>query len=489
MRSSSKKSTSAEVSAALGFTGVKTWQALRVSSNNNCSPCHPTCTFPGKTTYEPLEGKRAMPAPAATIRDVHIGTGAEIFHRLLPDLQGVTNELIFVTCFWAPSDSLQTFNAVLRHLAQKGRSQARPIRVSIYVSSVSVVQKLLHGPSKGRKGHVYATSEFHRTFGLLPHSEWVGGLELHVEAVFFLPFSVYHSKFMILDRRTVVLPSCNVSWERWLEVMVKFDGPLVQNFLRMFAETWQADLPNMSHEYDVDTSQTSDVTFPEIVIPQARELLLLHNRNPRFRPFPNQKTPAPPASPLNDKLLELFRTCKRELYIQTPNLTSPIVLEELRNTLRRGIDVHIVTCERMMVLEQIITAGTTTQRCVAEFVRGRRKDLQSGDRSVYDGAADAEVGRASSGLGHLLLQYYEPEFGHSNALITQDDEIPPVQSHVKLTIADGELVVLGSGNMDRASWYTSNELGVLFESRDLAKTLRDRLAIVLRDNLRTVFNG
>ena len=38
----------------------------------------------------------------------------------------------------------------------------------------------------------------------------------------------------------------------------------------------------------------------------------------------------------------------------------------------------------------------------------------------------------------------------------------PVVSHFKMTGVDGRFLVLGSGNMDRASWVTSQEIGVVF---------------------------
>jgi len=34
---------------------------------------------------------------------------------------------------------------------------------------------------------------------------------------------------------------------------------------------------------------------------------------------------------------------------------------------------------------------------------------------------------------------------------------------------DEEITVLGSGNMDRASWFTSQELGVAIFSQDVAR--------------------
>lgn len=47
----------------------------------------------------------------------------------------------------------------------------------------------------------------------------------------------------------------------------------------------------------------------------------------------------------------------------------------------------------------------------------------------------------------------------------------PVKSHLKLTVVDDEVTVLGSGNMDRASWFTSQELGVALLSREIAESV------------------
>ncbi len=47
-----------------------------------------------------------------------------------------------------------------------------------------------------------------------------------------------------------------------------------------------------------------------------------------------------------------------------------------------------------------------------------------------------------------------------------------MKSHLKLAIIDQKITVLGSGNMDRASWYTSQELGVALISKDVAGKIR-----------------
>jgi len=54
---------------------------------------------------------------------------------------------------------------------------------------------------------------------------------------------------------------------------------------------------------------------------------------------------------------------------------------------------------------------------------------------------------------------------------------------------DGEFTVLGSGNMDRASWFTSQELGILFQDRALATSVRTAVDSTLEARLATVFDS
>jgi len=53
-----------------------------------------------------------------------------------------------------------------------------------------------------------------------------------------------------------------------------------------------------------------------------------------------------------------------------------------------------------------------------------------------------------------------------------EGEEEPVKSHLKMVIVDDEITVLGSGNMDRASWFTSQVLGVAFLGREGAERIK-----------------
>lgn len=110
----------------------------------------------------------------------------------------------------------------------------------------------------------------------------------------------------------------------------------------------------------------------------------------------------------------------------------------------------------MMVLEQLLTAGTVTEICIWCLIRRYSKLVKSS--STNQAAADApraEEGRIRS-CGELAVGYFDPSH-------KRETDKEAVKCHLKCTIVDDRVVMLGSGNMDRASWYTSQELGVAVE--------------------------
>lgn len=457
----------------------------------------------------------------STITSFHLGTGASIYSSIQPVLESTTTELVLVTCFWARSASLEILNSTLLALSQKALSDtqnpARKIRVRIYFSSLSLFQKLFHTWSP--KGQSYPPSAWQPRLGL-PAPEHLQGLDLKIKSIFFLPFSVMHPKFIIVDRRTVFLPSCNVSWEDWFEGCVGLQGDVVTRFLEFWSQFWLDDEDKANCLTGVEPATQNGVSQPDIerppvhvntsspqdsALPLNKSLTLSqvptvflpssHHINPNFRP-PWQENAQPPPTPLNTFLLRAIACATSEIYIQTPNLTSPPVLEALLAALRRGVDVTIVTSERLMVLEQLVTAGTTTGRCVRQLVRRWRRVIDEGMRQCDLGRERLmEEGRGDA-AGMLKVNFYEPTEANKGRLdgrirSTYDEPTmeEPVQSHLKLTVVDQELVVLGSGNLDRASWYTSQELGVAFSSKELAAEIKNHLEKALWGRTKPLFDG
>lgn len=439
-----------------------------------------------------------------------LGTGASIYTQtLLPAILSAEHEIILVTCFWARSKTLTALSRALEQLAQRrGRQQpSQPLRVRICFSSRSLFQKIFHTSSSG--GYIYPSSTWSTTLGLpAPEILAAGKIDLRVKSLFFLPFSVMHPKFLIIDRQRGFAPSCNVSWEPWLEGCLELarsaprDDPidgLLDFYCRVWDEHLDLDVSLLAPQgvvvetatqqhFDAIIKSPADrlVRLSDIHVPSAaiEWLPSWHRRNPAFCPFPWQ-TPKAPDTPLNKTLLRLFEQSSRSVYLQTPNLTAPPVLSAIMDALARGVDVHIVTGQKMMVWEQILTAFTTTERCIksltkrysrlCKFVNDKKRQLS---QPSNDDTRDLEAQLTTP--GNLSISYFRP-------LIGSTTEEEPVHSHLKLTIFDGVHTVLGSGNMDRASWFTSQELGILIKDASFAEAVKNAVDRVLECRLDSVF--
>ena len=107
-----------------------------------------------------------------------------------------------------------------------------------------------------------------------------------------------------------------------------------------------------------------------------------------------------------------------------------------------------------MVLEQLLTAGTITEICMIRLRHWHQ--LQKHHRSKAITAGNEQD--LEQGVSHSLLQMGNLRIGY---FVGQEGR--EVKCHIKCTVIDEKVMVLGSGNMDRASWYTSQELGIAVE--------------------------
>ncbi len=271
-------------------------------------------------------------------------------------------------------------------------------------------------------------------------------------------------------------------------------GEVVNQFLEHWSITWADEtdnLPRFGHvkalayaatpeiERYVPKSQTplESSDLPALFLPSE------HHVNPQFSLLPWKSCPPPPNTPLNAFLLAALANAKSTISIQTPNITAPPVLSALLSALRRGTDVEILTSERLMILEQLVTAGTTTKRCINSLTKKHRR-LKAAVASSASDEALLEAGEIVK-PGKLTVYYYLPLPDSA----CQPGIAEPVQSHLKLTIIDREWTVLGSGNLDRASWYTSQELGVAFYSHDFAASVRQQVFSWMAKRRRLFYDG
>jgi phosphatidylserine/phosphatidylglycerophosphate/cardiolipin synthase-like enzyme len=372
-------------------------------------------------------------------------------------------------------------------------------------------QKLFHTPSVS--GQEYDPKTWVKKLGL-PPPEDLGGLDLRIKSVFLLPFSVMHPKFMIIDRKTVVLPSCNISWEEWFEGAMVLSGDIVDKFLEFYCKFWERRdelrsldsspsdaylkallssgrnrIPGLGDTTDYGKGHVTSKCLSDFdVVAKDVPTIFLpspHRRNPHFQPFASMDKMRVPPTPLNSFFLLLLEKAERSIRIQTPNLTSPPVLSALLKALTRGVDVRILTSARLMILEQLVTAGTTTSFCVKRLIRRYKKLIKASSKGSSH-ASDEEAAIPQPRHGRLQISYFAP-VGGLKRKGQEDGE--PQQSHLKMLIVDDEALVLGSGNLDRASWFTSQELGVAFFDRSVVDVVQRTVDTGMQGREKVVYDS
>jgi phospholipase D-like protein len=402
---------------------------------------------------------------SAKVHSFMVGTGRSIYEQLESVFDSVEEELILITCFWASSESQKIINRALRRLSDKSSNYNRPkIRVFLGLSSLSWYQKIFQTSSLS--GYVYPSSKWKNQL-YLPSPDEIPGIDLIVKSIFVRPFSVMHPKFIVIDRKIVCLPSCNVSWEDWFEGALIMSGPVVQNFIQFWQNFWSPSSPILEARTEANLPNPGIHPGNILISPfPLRENLVdacflpsPHHANPEFRPLWFQAPASPRSTPLNHFLKSHIDSAETSVYIQTPNITCKPLIKCLLEALGRGVDVHIITSERLMILEQLVTAGTLTNWCIDALIKNYHSLLRS--RNMQDEES------ALREPGQLRVEYFISREGAVQG--------EPVQSHIKVSIFDNQVVVLGSGNMDRASWFTSQELGVGFCCKELVKIVRNTL--------------
>jgi phosphatidylserine/phosphatidylglycerophosphate/cardiolipin synthase-like enzyme len=415
----------------------------------------------------------------STIQSLTTGTGYSIYKStIIPAIKSAEREVILVTCFWAASATRELINEALVHLSEKALSSSTKISVRICFSSSSLARNMLLPTPKD--GQHYPSSSW-KKIGL-PRPEELRGLDLRVSRKFFWPFGIIHSKYVVVDRKLAIFPSCNVSWERWFEVAVSCSGPVVEHLLSFHGQFWDNERPlAAAPECPVEDGTRESTTTPTppaigggIGGGSSESSLHLHIPAPTTL-LPSPHTPSvlpshlhPQAiighcpclpntastlsfspTPLLRTTYYMLATARSSITLLTPNLTEPTVVEVLLQALARGVSIRIWTNRALMTMEQLVTAGTTTPTSI-QRLRRRAEETER--------AAQLEVsyfdGDGGPGTQHPVLREIE-----------QYRDTVPVKLHAKVTIIDGEMILLGSGNMDAASWRTSQELGILIESR------------------------
>ncbi|WDK15229.1 hypothetical protein CGRA01v4_06510 [Colletotrichum graminicola] len=200
--------------------------------------------------------------------------------------------------------------------------------------------------------------------------------------------------------------------------------------------------------------------------------------HPTHEPFPIALVNRPPYGPPNHKSmgnpqnaawLSALRNAEKNVFIQTPTLNAEPLVPAMLEACERGLDVFAYVClgyndavsRKRSVLSSMMAADTRLQ--------GELLPMQGGHNEMIA----AHMYEKLSPQARQRLHYF---------WYVGKDQTQPIiaekkkrSCHVKLMIVDESIAIVGSGNQDTQSWFHSQEVNMMLESRDVCKAWIDGL--------------
>ncbi|QIW97701.1 hypothetical protein AMS68_003219 [Peltaster fructicola] len=149
-------------------------------------------------------------------------------------------------------------------------------------------------------------------------------------------------------------------------------------------------------------------------------------------------------TPQNEAWLAGLRYAKKSVFIQTPDLNYHSLLDEIKNAVKRGIEVTYIVCLGYNDAGELLPGQGGHNEMVASKLC---ETLSSQERS------------------NLHILYYVGK-----------DQDHPIHNkfkarscHIKLMIVDEHVGIIGNGNQDTQSWCHSQEVNVMLDSADICQ--------------------
>ncbi|KAL5349104.1 hypothetical protein ACLOAV_005392 [Pseudogymnoascus australis] len=210
----------------------------------------------------------------------------------------------------------------------------------------------------------------------------------------------------------------------------------------------------------VHLNHTKNAEFPSSIpeIPSGDEFTP-YIPHAVHEPFPIAMVNRPPYgtpnnsnvyTPQNEAWLAGLRYAKKNVYIQSPTLNAEPILKEILNACERGVDVFAFIC-------------------IGYNDAGELLPMQGGTNEMI--SYELHQSLSPGGLKHLHYHFY-----------VGADQTRPILAkakkrscHIKLMIIDEEIGIQGNGNQDSQSWYHSQEINVMLQSKEVCGNWIDGL--------------
>lgn len=156
-----------------------------------------------------------------------------------------------------PSDSVKAVSNALRALSAKVVKEGRPKVVVKVMYDRGSWEQLWNAHSPVKPAEWIKLD--------LPDPEQVPGLHLEVINFHKVLLGTFHVKFLIIDRKVVLINSCNIQDRPNLEMMTHLEGPVVDSFYDIALHAWYNKLspilPCISESYAPPTDSEGNIRY------------------------------------------------------------------------------------------------------------------------------------------------------------------------------------------------------------------------------------
>ncbi|POR39603.1 Uncharacterized protein TPAR_00210 [Tolypocladium paradoxum] len=435
-------------------------------------------------------------------------------------------EVFFITCSWSPSVAQRLVKIALIELSRRAGQRGQRVVVKMMYHKAGAANVM-------GSHQVVEPAAYTSRLIQLPSPEEIPNLDFQVISVHKLILGTLHAKFCVVDRKIAAIMSNNMEDNDNMEIMTHVEGPIVDSIYDTALITWnknlnqplpshdapscegglptcdqephyvdhgperdqhrivadshaQAGLPEhtpddphydsdiageitrMQFRYSAQPDETClqaanrqlnlavkhpiDPTGPEI--PDGEEMTPYISTT-TTHPVPMALVSRPPYGPVNSKnvnvpqneaWLSLIRNAKQNIFIQTPDLNAAPLVASLAAALKRGVEVTYYVC----------------------FGYNDPGEMIPGQGGTNDQAAQALIASLPpNGPDRQLLHIYN--------YVSKDQDHPihhcfhSRSCHIKLLIVDNLVGIQGSANQDTQSWFHSQEVNIMVDSREICE--------------------
>ncbi|CAF1637567.1 unnamed protein product [Adineta ricciae] len=441
--------------------------------------------------YDPLGGRvsPSLIGSSGIIPLTIISTIPDIMRHYYQVIVNAQKEILFATMYWERSESANVIRRAFQDLDKRANAEHRHVIIKLMIDRPNITNTVqYHSILRPTKWSDYD----------LPAPDEIPNISLEVHNYHHFIMGTFHSKFLIVDRRVVLLNSNNIQDRPNLEMMSQYEGEIVNSFYDTFLISWSIPFqPNLVCLNDNPLIEQSHFEYLENEIPlqrfpfdhinptnnkqnssslvdrifdfhksstssheklsneQIEKLtseftpfichrshqpfpIVLVNRSPHGTPMHRNKT-----NPQNAAWISAFRFAEKSIFIQTPTFNASPAIEGIVDACRRGIKVTL-------------------------WLGWGFNDLKEG-RGTFQGGTNKQV------VKKLYKKLKKIPNGIENNLevfwYVAKDQMRPIHfsekkrnCHIKFMSIDDQVAIMGNANMDSFSWFHSQEINTMIDS-------------------------